>query len=285
MTVQELVQEVETLFTLPAAARRLDELMADTGTSLQALAETIQLDAGLAAAVLRMANSAYYGLPARIATIPMAIGIIGQRALRHLVRAISVTQTFKGLPPDRVDMQAFWENSTTSAAIARALARRSRAANADDLFLAGLLHAIGRLVLYARRPMHDREIIKAGVSAQQLADAERRQFGFDHAELGAALLAAWRLPPLFVTAGAYQLRPWAAPAFALEAAILHVAQDMAAGTAPQLKTGPTAPDYRPAFAPEVGAQLGLEPATLTEIRPEALLQAMELLEIINPAPP
>lgn len=282
MTPQELVQEVGTLFTLPDAALRLNELMEDPRTTLQDLADVIQMDAGLAAAVLRMANSAYYGLPARVGTIPMAINLIGQRALRNLVLSVSVTRAFKGLPSELVDMQAFWENSTACGAIARALARHSRTGNADDLFLAGLLHTTGRLVFYARRPVHYRELLTDGVTAHQLAAEERRVFGFDHAELGAALLAAWRLPPLLVTAVAYQLKPMQATAFVREVAVLHVAQDMAAGTAPQLKTDQPLPDYLPAFDPAVGTRLGLDPAVLPEIRQEALLEAMEILEIINP---
>lgn len=282
MTPQELVQEVGTLFTLPDAALRLNELMEDSRATLQDLAEVIQMDAGLAAAVLRMANSAYYGLPAKVGTIPMAINLIGQRALRNLVLSVSVTRAFKGLPGDLVDMQAFWENSTTCGAIARALARRARTGNTDDLFLAGLLHAAGRLVFYARRPVHYREILKAGMTAHQLAAEERRIFGFDHTELGAALLAAWRLPSLLVTVVAYQLKPMQAPAFIREVAVLHVAQDMAAGTAPQIKSDAPLPDYRPAFDPAVGTRLGLDLSSLPEIRQEALLEAVEILEIINP---
>ncbi len=282
MTAQALVQEVGTLFSLPDAALRLNELMEDPQANLQELAEVIERDAGLAAAVLRMTNSAYYGLPAKVGSIPMAINLIGQRALRAMVLSLSVTRAFKGLPADLVDMQAFWENSTACAAIARALARRARTGNPDELFLAGLLHAVGRLVFYARRPVHYREILSPGMSALQLAAAERRVFGFDHAELGAALLAAWRLPPLLVTAVAYQLRPMQAPAHVREVAIVHVAQDLAAGTAPQLKTAQPQPDYRPAIDPAVGTRLGLDLAVLPEIRQEALLEAVEVLEIINP---
>lgn len=282
MTPQELIQEVGNLFTLPDAALRLNELVVDPQATLQDLAEVIQMDAGLAAAVLRMANSAFYGLPARVGTIPMAIHLIGQRALRSLVLSVSVTRAFKGLPAELVDMQAFWENSTTCGAIARALARRGRTGNADDLFLAGLLHAVGRLVFYARRPVHYRELLKPGLSAQELAAEEQRVFGFDHAELGAALLAAWRLPPLLVTAVSYQLRPIEAPAFVREVAMLHVAQAMAAGMAPQLKTDQPPADPPPAFDPAVGARLGLDLGTLPEIRQEALLEAVEILEIINP---
>lgn len=282
MTPQELVQEVGTLFTLPDAALRLNELMEDPRATLQDLADVIQMDAGLATAVLRMANSAYFGLPAKVGTIPLAINLIGQRALRNLVLSLSVTRAFKGLPAELVDMQAFWENSTACGAIARALARRTRIGNADDLFLAGLLHATGRLVFYARRPVHYREILTAGVTAHQLAAEERRLFGFDHAELGAALLATWRLPPLLVTTVAWQLKPMQAPAFVNEVAVLHVAQDMAGGCAPQLKPAQPHPEYRPAFDPAVATRLGLDLSTLPEIRQEALLEAVEILEIINP---
>lgn len=282
MTPQELVQEVGALFSLPDAALRLNELMDDPRASLQDMAEVIQRDAGLAAAVLRMANSAYYGLPTKVGSVSLALNLIGQRALRNIVLSVSVTRAFKGLPADLVDMQAFWENSTACGTLARALARRARIANADDLFLAGLLHASGRLVFYARRPVHYREILKGGTTAQQLAAEERRVFGFDHAELGAALLAAWRLPPLLVTAVAYQLKPMQAPAFIREVAALHVAQDIAACSAPQLKTLKPLEGDLPALDPAVWGRLGLDPASLPVIRQEALLEAVEILEIINP---
>lgn len=282
MTPQELVQEVGALFTLPEAAVRLNDLMEDPRATLQDMAEVVGVDAGLASAVLRMANSAYYGLPGRVASIPMAINLLGQRALRSLVLSVCVTQAFKGLPAGLVDMQAFWENSTVCGAIARILARRCHLDHADDLFLAGLLHATGRLVFYARRPVHYREILRDGMTAAELTAAERQMFGFDHAELGAALLAAWRLPPLLVTAVAYQLRPMQAPAFATEAAALHVAQDMAARSAPLLKERQPPPDDQPAFDPVVYARLRLDPAALPEIRQEALLQVVEILEIVNP---
>lgn len=282
MTPQDLVQEVGSLFTLPDAAMRLMERIDDPEVTTQALTEVIQTDSGLAAAVLRMANSAYYGLPAKVGNVAMAINLIGHRALRSLVLSVSVTRAFKGLPAGLVDMQAFWENSTVCGAIARALARECRLAQADDLFLAGLLHACGRLVFFARRPVHYREILKPDLTPQQLAAEERRVFGFDYAALGAALLAAWRLPPMLVTAIAQQLDPHRATAFLQEVAILHIAQDMAAATASQLKTPQADGEYTPGFEPAALNTLALDAARLPEVRQTALLEAMEILEIINP---
>lgn len=282
MTPQDLVQEVGSLFTLPDAAVRLMERIDDPGVTTQALTEVIQTDSGLAAAVLRMANSAYYGLPAKVGNVAMAINLIGHRALRSLVLSVSVTRAFKGLPADLVDMQAFWENSTVCGAIARALARECRLAQADDLFLAGLLHACGRLIFFARRPVHYREILKPGLTPQQLAAEERRVFGFDYAALGAALLTAWRLPPMLVTAIAHQLNPHRATAYFQEVAILHIAQDMAAATASQLKATPADGEYIPGFEPAALSTLALDASHLPEVRQTALLEAMEILEIVNP---
>lgn len=282
MTPQELVQEVGSLFTLPDAALRLMELMEDPGVTTQDLTEVVQADSGLAAAVLRMANSAYYGLPSKVGNVAMAINLIGHRALRSLVLSVSVTRAFKGLPADLIDMQAFWENSAVCGAIARALGRHCRLAHTDDLFLAGLLHACGRLIFFARRPVHYREILRPGLTAQQLAAEERRMFGFDYAALGAALLTAWRLPPMLTTAIAYQLSPRHTTSFLKEVAILHIAQDMAAAIASQLKTPQPETGYIPAFEPAALSVLGLDAASLPEIRQRALLDAMEILEAINP---
>ncbi len=285
MTPQELVQEARSLFILPEAALRLEELMRQPYATLQDMAEVIEKDAGLTATVLRMVNSAYYGLSGRVGSIPLALNLLGQQALRSLVLAVSVTRVFKGLPADLVDMQSFWENSTTCAAISRALARRLQIGQGEELFLAGLLHGVGRLVFFARRPLHYRQILdKAGhgIQAEALAERERHLFGFDHADLGAALLAAWRLPPMLVTAVGYQLRPLAAPAHAKETAILHVAQDMAAQITSHLKTGQEPTDYEPAFDPAAATLLGLDPTCLPEVRAAALLEAVEILEIVNP---
>lgn len=283
MTPEDLVKEVGSLFSLPEAALRVNELIDTPTATLQDIAEVVQLDAGLASAVLRLANSAYYGLPSKVGMVSLAITLIGQKALRDIVLSVSVTRAFKGLPEDLVDMHAFWQNSTTCGVIARNLARLAGERDGESLFLAGLLHAVGKLVFYARRPVHYREILARQPQNQsEFVAEERRMFGFSYAELGAALLKSWRLPALLVTTTAYQLEPLKAPAFRKEAAILHVAQDMAASLAPHLLPSETLPDYTPGFDPAAWVSLGLEAEVLPEVRGSSLLQALEILEIIHP---
>ena len=131
MTPQQLVQEVSQLFTLPDVAIRLNELIAAADSSTGDLVEVVQLDPGLAAAVLKLANSAHYGLVARVDSIPRALAVIGQQELQVMAMATSVTTTFRGLPADLLDMASFWDNSVTCGVIARLLGRRCRLPKTD----------------------------------------------------------------------------------------------------------------------------------------------------------
>lgn len=284
MTPDELAQEASSLFSLPEVVVRVNELLDAPETTIQDLSEAVRLDAGLTSRLLRLANSAYYGLPSKVETVSLAITMIGQRALRDLILSASVVSVFKGIPAEFVDMHDFWGNSTTCGVVARNLGRLCRMRDCEHLFIAGLLHAVGRLVFYARRPEQYREVLKAGASGwQALVAEERRVFGFTYADLGAALLRAWHLPEVLHTAVAHHLEPGGAPTFAREVAIVHVAHDVTASLMPDVKAPAGGPaDYTPGFDPAAWALLDLDAALLPDLAQTSLYQAFELLEIINP---
>ena len=284
MTPQHLVQEVSTLFTLPDVAIRLNELMAAANATTQDLAEVVELDPGLAATLLKLANSAYYGLVGQVDTIHRAVARVGERALQAMVMATSVVATFKGLPADLVDMDSFWDNSVTCGVIARILARRCGMGQGEQLFLAGLLHGVGKLVFYARRPTEYGALLVALAQRddRSLAAAEARVFGFDYAALGAELLKSWNLPVMLQVLVACQLRPGEAADLDRQAALLQVANELAASVAPPVKGAVT--DQAGASGSDTLAwtSLGLSESLLAEVLAEANLQALEILEIINP---
>jgi len=283
MTPEALAQEVSSLFSLPEAALRVNELVDDPSASTRDIAAVIRLDAGLAAAVLKLANSAFYGMPSRVDSVDQAIALIGQNALRDLVLATSVVSTFKGIPGELVDMQTFWDNSTTCGVIARNLGQLCGVRESERLFLAGLLHGVGRLVFFARRPEQYREVLQVKDRGEAaLVAAERRVFGFGYAELGAALLRLWGLPEMLGTVVAHHLEPGAAPAYRKETAILHVANDMAASLTPKVMSERQAGEYTPAFDEAAFASLGLDSGVLPGVMQSALLQAFEILDIVNP---
>jgi HD-like signal output (HDOD) protein len=282
--LQALAQEVSSLFTLPDLVIRAMRVMDSPTASSDDLIEVIELDAGLAATVLKLANSALYGHLGRVKTLSHAVALIGHKALRDLVLATSAVQTFRDIPAEFVDMETFWDNSITCAVLARLIARYARLKDVETLFLGGLLHGVGRLVFYARRPVQYREVISLAHSEEiSIAQAERKVFGFDFTDVGAALLHAWQLPPRLVVAVRDQATANTPADYEKDVAVIHLASCMAMRLAPCLKTAP--PDER--YCPDEQATqsmqaLGLSPAALAEIDLEALAASLEVIEIIRP---
>jgi HD-like signal output (HDOD) protein len=282
---QALAAEVSSLFTLPDLVVRAMEVMNAPTSTAQDLVEVIELDAGLAATVLRLANSALYGQQGSVDTLSRAVALIGTRALRDLVLATSVVKTFKDIPAEFVDMDTFWDSSITCGILARLIAGYLRIRESESLFLAGVLHGVGRLVWYVRRPAEYREVLRRVRDEDMpLLAAEQAVFGCSHARVGAALLQAWQLPEMLCLAVGHQLDPGAVANFHKEVALLHLAAQMAANLAPCLKTDQEAAAYIPDEPAREGMRLlGLTPAMLEEIRLEALTASLEIIEILHPS--
>ncbi len=286
MSPQQLVQEVEHLFSLPDVAIRLNDLIDQPDTTTQELVEVVQLDAGIAALVLRLANSAWYGLPSTVDSLSRAVTLIGQKALRDLVMSTSVITTFKGISAEFVDMRDFWDNSVTCGVVTRNLAAKCGIREVERMFLLGLLHKVGRLVFYASRPVQYRQVLQDQNNGEAaLVEAEHAVFGFTYAELGAALLRAWQIPVALDEVIEYQLDPLQAPNHAKEAAILHMAGDIAYHMAPDIKARFELGEYNLTFRESAWDLLGLDRNVLPEIMQNSLIQSFELLEIINPRTP
>lgn len=282
MTPQLLVQDVKHLFSLPDVAMRLNELLDKPEVSARELVEVVQLDASLAATVLRLANSAWYGLPRKVDTISRAITLIGQQALRDLVLSTAVITNIKGIPEEFVNLLDFWDNSVNCGVVSRNLAKRCGIQASERMFLAGLLHKIGRLVFYASQPVRYRQVLRdRDMGEAAIVEAERRVFGFTHAELGAALLRAWRVPNVLDEIVAHQIEPLRCRDYQKEAAVLHVAADVAFHMSPDIKGRSSLGDYDLSFDEAAWNLLGLDRGVLVDVMQTSLVQAFELLEIVN----
>lgn len=284
MTPQSLAAEVESLFTLPDVVLRLNKLLNTPEVNTQEISSVVELDAGLSSSVLRLANSPIFGQHGKVGSVSRAIDLIGQKSLRNLVLASSVTKVFNNIPSEFVDMASFWDNSIASGVSAQLLGRMVHQRDTESLFLTGLLHAVGRLVFYMRRPDQYRAMLaKLPENDQQLTAAEQETFGFTYAELGAALLSNWSLPNHICTAVQYQLEPQAAPAEqAREVAIVHIANDIAASLSPCLKQRDDSIGWTPGYDPRALAALEIPHEDLDAVRMEALAQTFEIIVIINP---
>ena len=221
-----LVAASSRLASLPSVYLRLTETANDPHSSQAALARVIGDDPALAARLLRLVNSALYGPGRTIDTVGDALAFVGTTAVLDLALASSVLRVFAGIPRELVDMEAFWRHSIACAVTARTLAAARPGISAERCFVAGLLHDVGRLVIFLEEPDAAREaIVRARATGRLLHDAERELFGFDHADVGRALAEAWRLPVTLREAVGGHHRP--AAAGAIEASVVHIADVIA----------------------------------------------------------
>ncbi|MCP4212577.1 MAG: HDOD domain-containing protein [Halieaceae bacterium] len=193
-TPQILVDSVLHLVSLPDVYLRLQETIEDPSHSREQLAEIIAYDPALSARVLRVANSSYYSFPREIETVSSAVGLIGEIELRNMVLATIVIGAMTALDYSGIDIEEFWSHSLRCGITARLLARLKRGHDPEILFLAGVLHDLGILVIYQREAALAGAVTRQINEQHQLRDqAEREILGFDHAEVGALLARAWDL--------------------------------------------------------------------------------------------
>ncbi len=228
MTPQTLVDGIEKLVSLPEVCIKVNRLIDAPNYSAATLGDLISQDTDLTARLLRIVNSAFFHQQAPVETISRAITVVGTNELRNLVMATSAARVFTGIPADLVDVPEFWRYSLATGVIASELSARCRVLHAERLFVMGMLHDIGRLVIYLRLPDESRDIqLVTGGDDSLLPSVEEEILGFTHMETGEALLTRWNLPRSIVTVVANHHHPMRARDFRLETSILHLASALA----------------------------------------------------------
>ncbi|WJW75416.1 HDOD domain-containing protein [Thiohalobacter sp. IOR34] len=270
----DLVRDNLELLSLPEVCLRIQQMADDPDCMPAEFGELVAQDAALSARLLRLVNSAFYGFPARIDTLSRALQLVGIEALRSLALASSAAEVFERLPLARVTLVEFWRHSLFCGLLARALARRASVLHCERLFIGGLLHDIGQLLLCSRLPETMGAVLAEIEHGMEVIDAEREQLGFDHAELGAELLLAWQLPLTLREAVRFHHQPELAPPPGLEAALLQVA-DAATGELERLEASCARPHYDPydAFLNPEPLNDGRPTPLLDRIRPSCWAQA------------
>ncbi len=255
LTADTLVTGVGTLLSLPTVCARLDAVVNDPLSSNRDVARVIGEDPGLTARLLQLANSALYGFPAKIDTITRAVAIIGTYQLRDLALATGVINLFDGTDDDLLSLDAFWRHSVACGVAARIIATCRRETNVEHFFIAGLLHDLGRLVMISEMPDRFRALLAESAEQESLLyEVERARLGFDHADVGAALLRRWNLPESLATAVGLHHRPCSPEGVCdTGAAIVHVA-DIIAHT---LEPGASGERFVPPLDPRAWDQLHL----------------------------
>lgn len=190
--VRSVLKNIEEVSPLPATAQRAVSMLEDSEVNLDKVGEILALDPGLTSTLLRIVNSAFYGLRDKITSVTKALVVLGIKKLRQLVIAASVMQKFQSVPP--AFAQKYWENAVRTAQWSKEIAEFKRMAELDEIFVCGLLHNIGQLIsMQYFRPLQTKvdELVAAG---KKPVDAEKSVLGGTHADLGGFLFNLWQMP-------------------------------------------------------------------------------------------
>ena len=221
---EKIVTKVLKVASLPEVVIKFDEAIKNPLTSNNQLEKILSEDSALASKVLRIANSALYNFPSKIDTILNAISIVGHKQLNDIILSCSVVSMFKDLPQDVIDMDMFWRHSLSVATASRILASSRREQNIEKFFTAGLLHDIGKLIMFSEIPSKVSEVLQScSESNESMYRVEQDIIGFDHAKLGSMLMQKWKLPNEVTTAVNYHHNPSSSKGDVVTASIIHIA--------------------------------------------------------------
>lgn len=191
--IDDFFNSITALPSLPKVVVEVMQMLDQEDVALNALARKVEHDAVIAAKVLKMANSSYYGATRTIKTVDDAIAILGLSKLRTLVVASGITASVPAMPG--LDLQGFWKHSLVTAGISREVAA-AREQNAELAYLAGLLHNIGGLLIQMVFPVISAEV-KASCDASAAEERQRIEheaIGFDHCQIAEELANRWNFP-------------------------------------------------------------------------------------------
>ncbi len=272
---RDLLRGYVEVSSLPTIHIRLEEAINNPKKSMSDIAKVIREDPGLTARLLRIVNSAFYNFPSRVETISQAVTIVGTQQLSALALATSVMNMFKGIQSTLVSMDSFWRHSIACGLAARVLATMRRDNNAERFLVAGMLHDIGRLILYTKLTDKSQEILNtARQQPQLLYETERDALGFTHAVVGGLLLQSWKLPTSLEEIVMYHHNPMSATRFPMETAIVHVSDIIVHS----MQLGTSGERYIPPLDPAAWEKLNLHPSVLASVEEQVDRQYQDALQ-------
>jgi len=197
---------------IPKVVASLNAALASPDASAGQIAQIIELDPALCAAVLKLVNSPLYSLTAKVDTVTRAVAVLGVKQVYGLTVSKAVSRTISRMVPDNVDLFLFWEHGIACAIMAKHLGELYGARTPETLFVAGMLHDIGKLLQYILFPDHIQYIFQEIEDKRtSTVQAEEDILGFDHTVLGAMLLEQWGFPDSLVAPVRHHHSPLDAP--------------------------------------------------------------------------
>lgn len=276
------IEQIENLPTLPEVANKLLRIINDPLTTAHDVANLISRDLSLTSKVLRLANSAFYGVPRTVATVHNAVVILGLKVINTMVFSITVVKMFPADGKHELfPRKKFWSHSVAVAVLAKLLALRMRKFSLfdpEECFCAGLIHDVGRVVM--DQYLHEdfvKVVNTASAEGLTLLEAEQKVLGFDHTDVGDWLTARWELPNDLRMPILFHHRPMQATEAKEISGVVHLADALAHSMdfgMPKIKASPM-----PSL--DFIASLGLAEEDIEGAREEALGEIENLVAALE----
>ena len=209
--LDKIMSKIDAFPSIPGSAVKLLALLENNETPVGEIEEVLRIDPGMTANVLKLTNSAYFGLPTKVGSIKRAVMLLGMNKIKQLVMTSCVGAVMDG-PIPGYDLPAgeLWRHSIAVSVAAEGLSRELKLTGTDDIFTAALLHDVGKLIL-GQFIQDDLAAIDAAAGTDVSFEiAEKQVLGTDHAEIGARILSHWSLPDDLVHAVRWHHDPDAA---------------------------------------------------------------------------
>lgn len=278
--VDKALATIGEIATLPEVTIKIIHIVEDPKSTARDLHEVIKNDPALSVKVLKVVNSAFYGLPGQVASVDRAIILLGLSAVKNIAIAASIARLFKGKRiSEQFSAADLWRHSVAVAVAARALGKLSpHPVMLDELFVAGLIHDIGTLVERQAFPDEFTDIIRrCSYSSQDFLQCERDIIGADHQAFGVGLTTKWKFPRHLRAAVGFHHSPQSVSAELKNiASLIHVADVIAC----QEQLGFYLTAQNDAVDPALLESLGLTDQQVDEVRetlPRQLAEAESTL--------
>ena len=207
--LEKFIEKDIALPEIPSIVYELNEVIANPLSSADQMAQVINKSPSLTALLLKIVNSSFYGLPSRVDRVSLAVTLIGTRELSALALGISILSMFKKIPSSLLNMHSFLQHSLACGIVSRLLAAQKNMRQTEQMFTAGLLHDLGRLILFIYFPEETLSVLRDALenSTCLLRRWRKKRLGCHHGHIGKYLLNRWRLPLILENAVCFHHEP------------------------------------------------------------------------------
>ena len=264
--LKDLIKKEIELISPPDIYLQLNRVLENISASGDHIAEVVGRDPGIAAKLLKIVNSPIYGKPGKVDSLKQAVFLLGARALTELVLGISLVDRFKGNSTNRQLLRKVWIHSIACGVIARVLASYRKDLDPERCFLGGLLHDIGRIILFKQIPRRMADIYRYSKKNQiPLHIAEERLLGFNHSLVGEELFRHWNFPIELINIVGRHHNPVLARDM-VETSLIHLADIISIVNEYGLSASQTAPFLAPQAWEALNLPISVLAATISKSR-------------------